>query len=159
MAAFKLRTLNNTKIPDVPSEPMEEEYEVNHAERTKLFNQGLEMDPVVQKAAQKCQYCQTELKGPCASQFADLYKCAVTKGDKHITSSKCDSYADVYISCVEEDYTVRQTQCPMYMTFLRQNIMSSPCAKQLKMMTKCAEIRGKGIGQADRETIRSIPFA
>ena len=39
-------------------------------------------------------------------------------------------------SCVESDFEKNQPLCPMYMTFLKKNIESSPCTKQLRMMTK-----------------------
>eukprot|EP01084_Bolivina_argentea_P087965 158809_1 len=109
---------------------------LDHEARTKALNEGQPLDPLIQRSAKKCPYCKTELKGPCASQFADLYKCAIKRGDKRITSPKCKSFADIYIDCVELDYAKRQTLCPMYMTFLKQNIDKSPCKKQLRMMRR-----------------------
>ena len=69
-----------------------------HRLRTQALNRGERLEPLVQDKAESCEYCRAELKGPCASQFALLYKCAQAHG-KMISAQQCQAVRQLYV-CV-----------------------------------------------------------
>mmetsp|Transcript_94820 Transcript_94820/g.116125 ORF Transcript_94820/g.116125 Transcript_94820/m.116125 type:complete len:175 (-) Transcript_94820:9-533(-) len=114
---------------------MSDEKELEFERRTKALNDDISVDPFMQKAAEKCENCRAELKGPCAAQFSDLYKCAMDNGQL-LGAPECRSFAKTYVNCVERDYDHFVDKCPMYMALLKVNMDNSPCKKAADKIDK-----------------------
>lgn len=74
-----------------------------HELRTQALNHGFRLEPFVQDKAAKCHYCRDELKGPCASRFSQLYKCAQAHG-KMIGAQECDAVRQNYVCVIKIHY-------------------------------------------------------